>query len=88
MVLIEYMIEFAIGRKWLPDLADMLKNNWQPVELARTLAVALASGKYNALTGRWVSAEDNLDEMLRRIAEIEKDELCVWTVRGLKKTAE
>ena len=88
MVLIEYMIEFAIGRKWLPDLADMLKNNCQPVELARTLAVALASGKYDVLTGRWVSPEDDLDDMLKRIGEIQNDNLYAWSVRSLNTTAE
>ena len=82
--MMDYMIESEVGRKWLPDLADMLKDNWQPVELAGTLAVALASGRYDALTGRWVSPEDDLDEMLKRIEEIQNDSLYVWSFRGLK----
>ena len=39
--------------------------------------IARALGKYDALTGRWVSPKDNLDEMLRHIEEIEKDELYI-----------
>ena len=38
---------------------------WQPVELAGTLAATPTSGRYDALTGRWVSPEDDLDDMLR-----------------------
>ena len=86
--MMDYMIESEVGRKWLPDLADMLKDNWQPVELAGTLAVALASGKYDALTGRWVSPEDDLDDMLKRIGEIQNDNLYAWSVRSLNTTAE
>ena len=86
--LMDYMIESEVGRKWLPDLPKWLEGRWQPVELAGTLAVALASGKYDALTGRWVSPEDDLDDMLKRIEEVQNDELYIWAVRGLKKTAE
>ncbi len=82
--LMDYMIESEAGRKWLPDLSKWLEGKWQPVELAGTLTVALASGKYDALTGRWVSPEDDLDEMLRRLEEVEKDELYIWSIRGLK----
>lgn len=82
--MMDYMIESEVGRKWLPDLSKWLEGKWQPVELAGTLAVALASGKYDALTGHWVSPEDDMDEMLKRIEEIQKDYLYVRNVRGLK----
>ena len=82
--LMDYMIESEVGCKWLPDLPKWLEGKWQPVELAGTLAATLASGKYDALTGRWVSPEDDLDEMLRRIEEVEKDGLYIWNVKGLK----
>lgn len=81
--MMDYMIESEVGRKWLPDLGKMMEGRWQPVEVAGTLAAALASGKYDALTGRWVSPEDDLDEMLRRIEEVEKDELYIWSFRSL-----
>ncbi len=82
--MMDYIIESEVGRKWLSYLPKSLEGKWQPVELAGTLAVALASGQYDALTGRWISPEDNLDEMLRRIEEVEKDELYIWSVRSLK----
>jgi len=80
----DYIIESEVGRKWLSYLPKELEGKWQPVELAGTLAVALASGNYDALTGRWVSPEDDLDEMVKRIEEIKKDYLYVWSFRGLK----
>lgn len=83
--LMDYMIESEAGKKWLPDLPKWLKGKWQPVEMAGTLAVTLVSGKYDALTGRWVSPEDDLDEMLRRIEEVEKDELYIWSFRSLNR---
>ncbi len=82
--MMDYMIESEVGRKWLPDLAKMLEGRWQPVELAGTLVLTLASGKADALSGRWISPEDDIDEMLRRVEEIEKDELYIWSVRALK----
>ena len=83
--MMDYMIESEVGRKWLPDLPKWIEGKWQPVELAGTLAVALSSGNYDALIGRWVGPEDNLDEMLRRIEEVEKDELYVWSFRSLNR---
>jgi hypothetical protein len=82
--MMDYIIESEVGRKWLSYLPKALEGKWQPVELAGTLAVTLASGKYDALTGRWASPEDDLDEMLKRIEEIKKDYLYVWSFRGLK----
>ena len=81
--MMDYMIESESGRKWLPDLSKLLEGKWQPVEMAGRLAVTLASGKYDVLTGRWVSPEDDLDDMLRRIEEVEKDGLYVWSFRSL-----
>lgn len=82
--MMDYIIESEVGRKWLSYLPKSLEGKWQPIEWAGTLAVTLASGKYDALTGRWVSPEDNLDEMLKRVEEIQNDNLYVWSFRGLK----
>lgn len=86
--MMDNLLESKAGRKWLPGLGKMLEGRWQPIEWAGTLTVTLASGQYDALTGRWVSPEDDLDEMLRRIEEIQKDELYVWSARSLKNSAE
>lgn len=82
--MMDYMLESEAGHKWLPDLAKWLEGRWQPLEWGARLVTALASGKYDALTGRWISGDDNLDELLRRMEEIKRDELYVWSVRNLK----
>lgn len=86
--MMDYMLESEAGRKWLPDLAKWLEGQWQPIEWAGALVTVLASGKLDALTGRLISPEDNMDEMLHCIEEIKKDELYVWSFRGLKNEKE
>jgi NAD(P)-dependent dehydrogenase (short-subunit alcohol dehydrogenase family) len=55
----------------LPDDAP-----WTPPELAPELVRKLASGRYDALAGRYLHAEhDNLDELLGRIDEIRERDL-------------
>jgi 3-oxoacyl-[acyl-carrier protein] reductase len=49
---------------------------WTPPELAPRLVRALASGDYDRLAGRYIHAEhDDVDDLLRRIDEIERDDL-------------
>jgi 3-oxoacyl-[acyl-carrier protein] reductase len=49
---------------------------WTPPELAPRLVRALASGRADALTGRYIHAEhDDVDELIRRADEIREDDL-------------
>jgi 3-oxoacyl-[acyl-carrier protein] reductase len=49
---------------------------WTPPELAPRLVRALASGKADALSGRYVHAEhDDIDDLLRRADEIREQDL-------------
>jgi hypothetical protein len=82
--MMDYMLESEAGRKYLPDLAKWLEGSWQPLEWGGMLVTALASGRYDTLTGRWIGAKDNLDELMRRIEEIQQDELYVWSFHRLK----
>lgn len=54
-----------------------------PIEWAGELVIVLASGKADALSGRWIGVRDYVAEMLRQIEEIKKDALYVWSFRGL-----
>lgn len=55
----------------LPDDAP-----WTPPELAPELVRRLASGRYDALTGRYLHAEhDDIDELLERIDEVRDRDL-------------
>jgi NAD(P)-dependent dehydrogenase (short-subunit alcohol dehydrogenase family) len=49
---------------------------WTPPELAPRLVAALASGRYDALAGRYLHAEhDDVDELLGRIDELREHDL-------------
>jgi len=49
---------------------------WTPPELAPRLVRALASGRADALTGRYIHAEhDDIDELISRVAEIRERDL-------------
>jgi 3-oxoacyl-[acyl-carrier protein] reductase len=49
---------------------------WTPPELAPELVRKLASGRYDALAGRYLHAEhDDLDELLERIDEVREHDL-------------
>jgi 3-oxoacyl-[acyl-carrier protein] reductase len=49
---------------------------WTPPELAPQLVRKLASGRYDRLAGRYLHAEhDDVDDLLARIDEIERDDL-------------
>lgn len=56
---------------WAPD--DL---PWTPPELAPRLVAALATGRYDALAGRYLHAEhDDLDDLLGRIDEVREQDL-------------
>jgi hypothetical protein len=49
---------------------------WTPPECAPRLVRALASGRYDALSGRYLHAEhDDVDELLARIDEVREQDL-------------
>ena len=49
---------------------------WTPPELAPKLVVALASGRADALAGRYLHAEhDDIDDLIARSDEIQRDDL-------------
>ncbi|HEX4832641.1 MAG TPA: SDR family oxidoreductase [Trebonia sp.] len=51
-----------------PDLDALPERAWAPPEDAARQAVALASGRYDALHGRFVRALDDLDALCARVA--------------------
>lgn len=55
----------------MPDgvsaFADIPDSAWTPIEKSGQLVLALVSGRYDDLTGRFVHAEDDLDDVLARV---------------------
>jgi NAD(P)-dependent dehydrogenase (short-subunit alcohol dehydrogenase family) len=50
-------------------------------ERAGALCMELASGRYDALSGRFLSIDDNLDEFLTRTTDIVARELCMLRIQ-------
>jgi NAD(P)-dependent dehydrogenase (short-subunit alcohol dehydrogenase family) len=76
------MIESPEGRRWLPEAATRVSLD---LDLFVRLAVTLALGGADALNGRFLHALDDVNELLRRIDEIERDELYVPRLRRLSR---
>jgi NAD(P)-dependent dehydrogenase (short-subunit alcohol dehydrogenase family) len=66
------------GRRWLPELASASE---VPPERVRALVMRLASGEADALHGRFLHALDDLDDLLRRADELERDDLYVMRLQ-------
>lgn len=54
----------------VPLFQDIPDDQWVPIEKTGALVVALASGKADALAGRFIHAENNLDELIEHADEI------------------
>ena len=64
---------------WFPRL--FAEGRDDPPEPAARLVVALASGRADALSGRFISVRDDLDDLLRRAADIQRDDLHTLRLR-------
>jgi NAD(P)-dependent dehydrogenase (short-subunit alcohol dehydrogenase family) len=76
------MIESPEGRRWIPEAAT--RAGLDP-DLFVRLTVTVALGGADALSGRLLHALDDVSELLRRIEEIERDELYVLRLRRLPR---
>jgi NAD(P)-dependent dehydrogenase (short-subunit alcohol dehydrogenase family) len=72
----EYIATSADGRRYYPGFAERPDEYWTAPERAGELCVALASGRADALTGRYLTVHDDLDDLVRRAdALVEADHL-------------
>ena len=83
--LTEAVVASERGQKVSQDFAAAFANgNIEPPEATGRLVVHLASGKADALSGRFVDAGDDIDELIRRADEIIRDDLYTLTIPKLK----
>jgi NAD(P)-dependent dehydrogenase (short-subunit alcohol dehydrogenase family) len=54
-------------------LADLADQDWTPASRTGEVVVALTSGRFDALSGSFVHAEDDLEDLLSRMATAEPD---------------
>ncbi len=69
------------ARKWFPMIYDIASKDkpGQPPERAANLVVLLASGKADALSGCYITIDDDVEEMVQRAEEIQEKQL--YTLR-------
>jgi NAD(P)-dependent dehydrogenase (short-subunit alcohol dehydrogenase family) len=71
-----YSLESPEGKKWLPWFGQIIEQHIDvPAERPAQLVLTLASGKFDALSGRMISIFDDLDLLLKSRAEIEQRDL-------------
>ena len=71
------------GRQWFPKEYEMLKDGeWcGPPKPAADLVVLLASGQADALSGCYISVDDDVNQMISRAEEIQEGELQTLRLR-------
>ena len=80
----EHSLTSEEGRRWIPWFGEIFTRKLDvPMERPVRLVLDLASGRADALSGRYVTVFDDLDELLLRAAEIEREGLYALRVRRL-----
>jgi len=75
--LVERVSASADGRRYLPDLAA--RTDWLDPQEAGRLVAEIATGRLDALSGRFLHVLDDLDDLLARLTEISDNDL--YTLR-------
>lgn len=70
------LVESEEGRKWRPDFGAMFKEGGGvSASLVVDLALRLAAGDADALSGRVIDAQDDLDALIARAGTLQDDDL-------------
>jgi NAD(P)-dependent dehydrogenase (short-subunit alcohol dehydrogenase family) len=75
--MVESVFLSKAAKKWFPKVYDYTSKGGtgQPPERAANLVVLLASGKADALSGCYITINDDVEEMVRRAEEIQREQL-------------
>ena len=80
----EFISDSAEGRRWRPQFKDYLDGHGAvPADLAVRACLELASGRADALSGRWLSALRELDGYVGRSEAILSDNLLTLRLRSM-----
>jgi len=80
----EYVLESEAGKKWLPWFRKLYDRGLDvPAEKAAQLVVRLASGRADALSGRFLGISDDLEKLLGRLEEVKRADLYTLRIRKL-----
>jgi NAD(P)-dependent dehydrogenase (short-subunit alcohol dehydrogenase family) len=75
------LAESEAAARWLPRFREMREQDWLSPELAARLVVLLASGKADVLSGRFLHALDDVEELIPRQDEIVRNDLYALRLR-------
>jgi NAD(P)-dependent dehydrogenase (short-subunit alcohol dehydrogenase family) len=64
-----------------PDFSDFPESIWRAPELGAVLVRRIAAGEADALSGRYIHVDDDLDDLIARADEIRRDDLHVLRFR-------
>jgi NAD(P)-dependent dehydrogenase (short-subunit alcohol dehydrogenase family) len=78
--LTRWIREAPAGRRWLPDVGS---GGVVPVEQGARMVAALVSGRADRLSGRFLHALDDLDDVLRRADEVDAGDYYAPRLRRL-----
>lgn len=80
----EGLIASAEGQQWVPEFRKGLDEGYDvPPSRAAQLVRLLATGQADQLSGRFLTIDDNLDEIIERAVTVEDEQLYVLRLRGL-----
>jgi NAD(P)-dependent dehydrogenase (short-subunit alcohol dehydrogenase family) len=80
----EHVLESEAGKKWLPWFRKLFDQGRDvPAEKAAQLVVQLASGRADALSGRFLGVADDLAKLLGRLEEVKRGGLYALRVGKL-----
>jgi NAD(P)-dependent dehydrogenase (short-subunit alcohol dehydrogenase family) len=75
----DYLVDSPEAHRWLPENQHRPESAWISAEPAAKLVLRLASGEADALSGRFIHLNYNLDEMLAQTDAIQRNDL--YTLR-------
>jgi NAD(P)-dependent dehydrogenase (short-subunit alcohol dehydrogenase family) len=79
----QHVLESEAGKKWLPWFRKLFDRGRDvPAEQAAHLAVQLATGRADALSGRFLGVADDLTKLLEQLEEVQRSGL--YTLRAQK----
>lgn len=79
----ELLLSTEAGRRWAPHAGQMRPEEWNSPEAANELVLQLASGRADGLSGRFFHVRDDLAEILRREADVRREDLYTLRLRKL-----
>ncbi len=78
----EHALESPAGRKWMPWFRKIFEEGRDvPTDVGARFVLLLASGKADALSGRFINVADDLVSMIEQAEEIRRNDLYTLRLR-------